>query len=914
MRATPLRALAVLALACGGAMAPAAASPVTSPAAAPDRGAEAPAGYTNPVLGENAPDPSVIRAQDGYYYLFTTSTYLGDDPEPHVLPIYRSTDMADWEHVGDVFDEAPEWISTAEGAWAPDVHFMNGQYYAYYSTSQAKALPRYGSPAGAYAIGVATAPTPTGPWTDSGPSAGPGYRSGPVVAPRWGWCTDPQDAGCYDWVIDSHVYQGPDGTRYLYEGSYFGGNRLHELAEDGLAVQPGTAVQFGHQIRYEASYLYPHLVGRQRYYYLLASQSNCCEGANTPYSVVANRGNQPYGNLSPDGARSSFTDHEGLPMEYAYGPPYQHAVGEGPAVAPIWWNLAGEGGGFPTLKQNGNGVVGAGHQAVLADLAGQDWMYYHGVEEDDPWSDRAGGTEGGLFRQLHLDRLDWTAEGWPVVDDGNGPTRGGAAPVATPVLGDNFNDRSGPAAAAPVHDRDVRVRWQARDGRWRSGSDPVSGGHLSQTRTDRAASTTSRQTVPHGDQGVRAECDLRATGDGDGRYGCALALGADRGTAGSRVEAAVDVASRSVSLVRYDAAGRAGASQTAALPDALDLGAWNHLVLELAPDPERAGGSLVTATLQNSDRNPLVDLFLPVPGASARTGVGIALASDGAAADFDNVSLVPRRSRVATVAQPPTVGELDAARSDDFGGQLADRWSWLREDPALHGFAPTGALSLTTNGNLDPYQRLNADREDPPELPLTRNVLLQDAPAGDFTVETRLHFDPHTDNLIAGLALYRDDDHHVTNGISWNGVLTQVVSTRSNLTALPPGAECPLPGPVPGANVALEQYSSSACPARSEHTSQEYPAATRCCWDGNGRAEDPSRVSVLLRLDKQGDVITPWFSHDEGATWTRENAWTLEAGDGPLQIALYASANHKAGQPGTEAQAWFDHVRVHDLP
>lgn len=878
-------------------------------------------GYTNPAIDENAPDPTIIRAQDGYYYLYTTSTYLKGDPQPHTLPIFRSTDMADWEHVGDVFEGAPEWISSPVGAWAPDVHYMDGKYYLYYSTSQARALPKHGSPAGAYAIGVATAPTPTGPWTDAGPSAGGEFETGPIVEPQWGWCTNPDDPGCYDWIIDSHVYQGKDGTRYLYEGSYFGGNRLHELSEDGLSVEPGTAVQYGHQIRYEGSFLWPHLVGRERMYYMIGSQSNCCEGANSPYSIGTNRGNRPYGNLNPDGNRSNFVDHNGLPMHWMYGDPPKLEEGGAPWVWPGWWNLAGMGGGYPTLRQNGNGVVGAGHQALIEDLAGQDWMYYHGVQEDDPWGTDAGQTEGGLKRQLYLDRMDWTADGWPIVNDGNGPTAGGPAPIATPVVGDNFNRPGDPGRgeAAPAYGGNVRAHWRDDSGQWREQrGDRISGGYLSQTKEAGRATAVSRDGAPYTGKGVRAECDLRAV-SGSGGYGCALTIGHGKGNGTKaraqdvRIEATVDAATGNVSLVRYDASGEAGVPVSGSVPPGFDLGSWNHLVLDL--DPAAEDGPTVTATLQNSDRNPIVDLFLTVPDRPVRDEVGVGLVTDGAKADFDNVSLAQRMPRVAEMADPPVAGAADPARSDGFGGKVGSQWSWLREDPSLHGFAPSGALELTTNGHLDSYQRVNANRGNPPELPLTKNVLMQDAPEGDFMAETKLHFDPHTDNLSAGIAVYSDDDHHVSNLIAWNGMLTQVASIRNNLTTLPAGATCPLDAPVPGANVATKEYSAAACPPRSEHHSQEYPAAKRCCWDGNGRADDPSRITVYLRLYKQGDVITPWYSHD-GQTWTRENAWTLEAvNDGfPPKIALYASSNHKADDPGARAKAWFDYVRVYPLP
>ena len=84
---------------------------------------------------------------------------------------------------------------------------------------------------------------------------------------------------------------------------------------------------------------------------------------------------------------------------------------------------------------------------------------------------------------------------------------------------------------------------------------------------------------------------------------------------------------------------------------------------------------------------------------------------------------------------------------------------------------------------------MTAGPENPPASPLTKNVLMQGAPDGDFMTETRLHFDPHTDNLSAGIAIY-SDDHHVCDLIAWNGMLTQVASIRNQITSLPTGRSC----------------------------------------------------------------------------------------------------------------------------
>ena len=50
--------------------------------------------YTNPVIKDESPDPSVIKAHDNYYYLFTTNE-----------KIYRSRDLVNWEYLRKAFDD-----------------------------------------------------------------------------------------------------------------------------------------------------------------------------------------------------------------------------------------------------------------------------------------------------------------------------------------------------------------------------------------------------------------------------------------------------------------------------------------------------------------------------------------------------------------------------------------------------------------------------------------------------------------------------------------------------------------------------------------------------------------------------------------------------------------------------------------
>lgn len=52
--------------------------------------------YSNPVINYSLPDPTVIKADDGYYYLYATENIRN-------LPIHRSKDMVNWSFVGTAF-------------------------------------------------------------------------------------------------------------------------------------------------------------------------------------------------------------------------------------------------------------------------------------------------------------------------------------------------------------------------------------------------------------------------------------------------------------------------------------------------------------------------------------------------------------------------------------------------------------------------------------------------------------------------------------------------------------------------------------------------------------------------------------------------------------------------------------------
>ena len=62
-----------------------------------------PGTYVNPILDWDFPDPSVIRADDGFYYAYATHT-LRDDQWINIQ-VARSADLFHWEHLCDVLPE-----------------------------------------------------------------------------------------------------------------------------------------------------------------------------------------------------------------------------------------------------------------------------------------------------------------------------------------------------------------------------------------------------------------------------------------------------------------------------------------------------------------------------------------------------------------------------------------------------------------------------------------------------------------------------------------------------------------------------------------------------------------------------------------------------------------------------------------
>ena len=326
--------------------------------------------YANPILPtipdggvvETCADPTVMYGAEaeGLWYMYCTTDPLnGDDRGDdgnfnfHLIPMFSSPDLVTWTYEGDAFTARPSWVTGP--MWAPEIDYIGGQYLLYY-TAPDTAL-------GGSAIGVATADTPLGPWTDSGD---------PVIDPHAPSCC-PNDRR---WTFDPEVIEF-GGVLYIYYGSYFGGLSVRQLTPDGLESIQATQVDVAIANRYEGA----EVVERDGFLYLFASATDCCRGDLTGYSVFVGRSALPTG---------PFLDREGNSL------------------------MAGRVGGTPVISMNGNRWVGPGHNTVFTDFAGQDWTMYHAIDRQDPYMT---GATGFTKRPAMLDPLDWV-DGWPTVRGG----------------------------------------------------------------------------------------------------------------------------------------------------------------------------------------------------------------------------------------------------------------------------------------------------------------------------------------------------------------------------------------------------------------------------------------------------------------------------------------------------------------
>jgi beta-xylosidase len=164
--------------------------------------------YTNPVIDQNFPDPSVLTV-GGVYYAFSTNIF-GEN-----MPCERSKNLVDWTELPDAMPNLPDWAKPGK-TWAPDVYAKRrAKLYVVYFCALDRATNEQ-------AVGAAEGSASDGPFTTP-----PGTV--PLV--------EQASAGG---AIDPSSFVDSNGTHYLVwknDGNSRGQDTwlwIQKLADDGL--------------------------------------------------------------------------------------------------------------------------------------------------------------------------------------------------------------------------------------------------------------------------------------------------------------------------------------------------------------------------------------------------------------------------------------------------------------------------------------------------------------------------------------------------------------------------------------------------------------------------------------------------------------------------------------------------------
>jgi arabinan endo-1,5-alpha-L-arabinosidase len=308
----------------------------------------------------NVHDPAIIKEGD-YYYAYSTDAGYGIDVRPG-LQIRKSKDLVEWTYVGWVFNSLPAlgsaFITSGGGTpfnslWAPCIIKAGSEFRLYYSLSSAVARLSV--------IGMATATNPQGPWTEKGIVTG-----------------SKDDANIQTNAIDPSVIVTTAGEHWMVYGSAWDGIYSLKLnPATGLAFTDGdkgtrianrgfTAGKYNGNIE-GADIIYNPALNK---YYLFVAY----DWLETKYNVRVMKGDHPNGPFYDFNGTDANTNADHGPMIIA---PYK----------------------FP----GHSGYQGTAHSTTFSDGNGQ----YFIAHQARPGADK-------YFMNLHVRKLFWTADGWPV--------------------------------------------------------------------------------------------------------------------------------------------------------------------------------------------------------------------------------------------------------------------------------------------------------------------------------------------------------------------------------------------------------------------------------------------------------------------------------------------------------------------
>jgi len=310
-------------------------------------------------LVKGAPDPAVIKSHDGDGY-FVFSTGKG-------ISIWRSTDLKQWNFSGRVFDEAvPAWakrvIPESDSLWAPDIKYVGGRYYLYYSVST------FGSQRSVIGLAVNSNLDPESrdyKWDDRG-----------LVIESFPERND------YN-AIDPALFIDDDGRAFLFCGSYWTGIKATEVdprTGKPSSPQPKVTAVVRRRDGAPTSIEAPFVIKRKGFYYLFVSWDFCCAAEKSTYKVMVGRSRSPLG---------PYVDDSGRKMND---------------------------GAAKLVLMGDRRWRGPGHNSVLQTPDG-DWLVYHVIDAKSP-------AHGRILQIRPIQwKDDWPTVGDPITHPPTGPAK-----------------------------------------------------------------------------------------------------------------------------------------------------------------------------------------------------------------------------------------------------------------------------------------------------------------------------------------------------------------------------------------------------------------------------------------------------------------------------------------------------------
>ena len=371
----------------------------------------------------NVHDPSVVLAEDGYYYMYQTDASYGN---AHMAGGHfhgrRSQNLVDWEYLGGTMQSLPDWVipklneiraamglepTTADeadfGYWAPCVRKVrNGLYRMYYSIVCPGTLSGDGTWSERAFIGLMENSNPANNdgWEDKGyviTNASDKGLDFNVPATDWANCY-------YKWnAIDPSYIIDNDGRHYMAYGSWHSGIVLVELDPETGKVKAELPNPWGTN---EDIAAYGQLIATRQ-------MGNRWQGSEGPELIYH------------DGYYYLFLAYDALEV------PYNTRVVRSQNIAGPYLSMDGKdvttvgGDALPVLthpyKFNGsNGWVGISHCCVFDDGEGNWYFASQGRFPENV----AGINASNAIMMGQVRCMRWTEDGWPVVM----PERYGAVP------------------------------------------------------------------------------------------------------------------------------------------------------------------------------------------------------------------------------------------------------------------------------------------------------------------------------------------------------------------------------------------------------------------------------------------------------------------------------------------------------